>query len=137
MRDVPFQSKGGIPLGERVECFCKKYVAPTDMLQIINTGLVKGVVSKVCRDCPNKAREEIRKLFAIVCVGCKEVVVYSEPYVEKTGFKWEAGKVYHVPCCPTCVGHTFHSSPVLEQKIFYKERGIPYKDDGVQKTANP
>ena len=102
------------------------------MWSINDTGVVRNVVSTVCKSCPNKALEAISKHYAIVCVGCKEVVIIGEPYTEKaSGFKWVAGKCYHVPNCPSCLGRVIESSPVLEQKIFYKEKGIPYKDDGV------
>ena len=81
----------------------------------------------VCRDCPNKAREEVRKLCAIVCAGCREVVAYIEPYREKrTGFEWVAGRCYHVAKCPSCVGRIFHRSSVIEQNLFYKKHGFPY-----------
>ncbi len=96
-----------------------------------NTGVVQNVVSRVCRDCPNGARQAVARLFAIVCAGCREVVSYAEPYRERrTGFQWEAGKCYHVPSCPSCEGRVFAFSPVIEQKLFYKDRGFPYPDAG-------
>ena len=114
---------------KKIGCFCGKSCPASDMLRIPNTGVVKGVVSMVCRNCPNKAKEEVMKLFAIVCAGCREVVCYGEPGKEPSGFEWKAGQCYHVPNCPSCKGVIFESSPVIEQKLFYRERGLPYKDD--------
>lgn len=102
------------------------------MMQIPNSGLCRNVVSMVCRDCPNRSSETVKKLFAIVCVGCREVVSFGEPFKEpRSGFEWRSGRCYHVPKCPSCEGKIFESSPVIEQKIFYREKGLPYKDDGV------
>lgn len=132
LRDPPPPSEGAVTLTKRDYCFCGKPEEIIKMLMIQDTGIVKNVVSKVCRDCPNGARKQVSELFAIVCAGCKEVLIYGEPYKEKrSGFEWKAGHVYHVPNCPTCVGRVFKSSPVIEQKLFYKEHGIPYNDDGV------
>jgi len=116
---------------KRLRCFCGKDIPHNEMLVIPSTGLLKGCVSKVCRNCPNKAREAVQKLYAIVCAGCREVVVFGEPYVERrTGFKWEAGKIYHVPNCPQCLNRQIKSSPVIEQKLYYKDHGFHYPDDG-------
>ena len=101
------------------------------MFQIPDTGLVKNVVSTVCRSCPNNALAEIKKHYAIVCAGCREVVIIGEPYRERrTGFVWEQGKCYHVPNCPSCLNRQIKSSPVIEQKIFYQDHGFPYIDEG-------
>lgn len=135
MRDPPPRTAGGISIPPKMKCFCGHRVAAEKLLRIPHTGIVANVVSMVCRDCPNKAREEVLKTFAIVCVGCREVVEYRVPYKEpRSGFSWEAGKCYHVPRCPSCVGRFFESSPVIEQKAFYLAHGLPYKDSGADEA---
>ncbi len=119
---------GTVAIPQRSVCLiCKKHKPVTDMVRIPTTGVVKGVMDCFCSACAKEHPKEVSALARIVCAGCREVVAAVEPFVERTGFPWVAGRFYHVSECPVCskkLGLT--ESQIAEKICFYKSRGIPY-----------
>jgi len=99
--------------------FCKKFV-PLVTMPVSNTGIVQAQ-EPLCKECAPTFKDQAR----IVCVPCKQVVLWVDPHVEKTGFEFKKGAFYHVDSCPTCKpGIT--QTKVLEKVVYFKERNIPY-----------
>lgn len=114
---------------ETQTCVCKKQVT-IDKLAALNTG-VFTTLSDVCKGC--KEGEDYDKKHArLVCVKCKRVLMHIPPTTDKTGFKFEANKTYHVNGCGQCAaidleeGHTEKRAfMVIEKTVWNRKHGIP------------
>lgn len=118
---------------------CKVCGKLTDLsnLYVFDTPIVKGIVAYVCPDC--KKLIESNKLWKVVCVGCKELKQALEPGVNpKNGFKFEAGKSYHLLQCPVCHPENFNMSekkqgdvimlPLIEELLYDEKLKKQYKN---------
>jgi hypothetical protein len=94
-----------------LKCLCGKNMKWADM-PVVNTGHM-NVFDVVCRGCPAVARD-IRDLSILVCVGCRKVMGRIPPHEKKSGFRYEAGKFYHINKCPECVPGIDHADCVEE-----------------------
>lgn len=110
--------------GETRLCACG-YRVPTAGLPIVNTGVVQAMTN-VCTKCT----EDAKGVAHLCCSSCKEVFVHVNPFQEKTGFCYEAGKYYHTMECPQC--SKSEGGAVVEKIIYYKKKGVVY-EDGLQK----
>lgn len=98
-------------------CYCGLERNPTEFAQRKSDA---GVFFRenVCKTCPSR-KSQWDRLAIIVCVKCREEILRQVPYTDKTGFSFEAGKVYHVLECPAC-NKALDKSPIVEQTIWYR-----------------
>lgn len=103
-----------------VLCACKK-VVELQGLKVRDSG-VTMYLDNICEGCPG-----LREKSVIVCVGpgCRQVVAHLDPCVDKEGFRFEKGRVYHTDACPTCKPN-LKSAVVIEQLLFYRKKGVPF-----------
>lgn len=100
--------------------FCKKFT-PLGGMPIINTGIVFAQ-EPLCPECRKRFPDQAR----IVCLECRQVILWVDPTKEKSGFEFKKKFSYHVKNCPTCKpGIT--CAKVLEKIIYYNEHNIPYE----------
>lgn len=105
------------------QCLCGKTV-DISKFDMLNTGLFI-TNSDVCKGC--KAGQEADKKHArIVCVKCRRVFAHFKPGVDKTGFKLEAGKSYHIKGCPKCqpIYSKNNKFPLIEKVVWNRAHGI-------------
>ena len=84
-----------------------------------------GVVNydeTLCNDC----RVEFGDKARIVCLGCKKLLGFVDPHLEKTGFRFETKRHYHVSKCPKC-DPAIMATPVLEHDQWCRHRGVTTK----------
>lgn len=84
---------------ETQTCVCGKQVSLTK-LSSLNTGVFL-TLNDVCKGCKEGARFD-QTHARLVCARCKRVIMRIPPSTDKTGFKFEANKSYHVDGCPQC-----------------------------------
>lgn len=106
------------------QCLCGKQVDIT-VLEQLNTG-VFITCNDVCKGC--KEGHEADKRFArFVCAKCRRVLMRVRPGTDKTGFKLEAGKSYHLAKCPACAGlqdKTDKGFPLIEKVVWNRSHNI-------------
>jgi hypothetical protein len=115
----------GAPVNEETRLCACGYRVNKSSLPVVDTGVVRAV-NNVCLKCT----EDAKQVAHLCCTNCKEVFNHSEPFQEKTGFSYEAGKYYHTMECPHC--SSAEGGLVIEKILYYKKNGIPY-EDGIQK----
>ena len=81
----------------------------------MDTGYIQALDS-VCTFC----RKDVSNTCPIVCVGCKSVISRMAPHKDKSGFKFEANKVYHTDRCPSC-SLDCKTSFLIEKAAYDKE----------------
>ena len=91
--------EGKLTIDEKVTCACGNKVRLTD-LTVINTGVFQAI-NTVCMGCVKGAIED-SKLARLVCSKCRTVIGRVKPSKDKTGFRLEAGKSYHLSGCDAC-----------------------------------
>jgi len=91
------------------KCVCG-YDVPLTNFKPYWTGRVNAL-DNVCKGCV----PQFLKMAKIICKNCKLPVLHVSPHSDNAGFKFEAGKVYHVNACPTCSPET--SSVVPDEKL--------------------
>ena len=64
---------------------------------VVNTGKIDAV-ENICAHCVKNFSNMAR----IVCRNCRTPVIYVSEHTDTKGFKFHAGKWYHVSICPTC-----------------------------------
>ncbi len=97
---------------------------PLSDTHVINTPILKNVIDSTCKVCRDTCTKE--KYCKIVCIGCKEVILWMEPQKDpKSGFEFKPGAVYHIEDCPKCNPDKFKNkvvpTEILESKI-YKQK---------------
>jgi len=94
------------------KCVCG-YDVPLTNFKPYWTGRVTAL-DNVCKGCV----PQFLKMAKIICKNCKIPVLHVSPHSDTAGFKFEAGKVYHVNSCPTCDTDTMSVIPdeKLEQE---------------------
>lgn len=115
-------------------CICQKVVEATaPNLKKYHSGLWRGDTQVLpgvnywgllCPDC----RREFDGWPRLVCLGCRRLVGFIKPAVEKCGFKFERGKHYHIADCPQC-NPARDATPILEYEQFLRDMKIPAKAD--------
>ena len=100
-------------------CTCKKPLFTVDVKPVW-TGHVHAI-NNVCKDCAGEAQ----KLSTLVCAACKIVVARVAPHTDQMGFRFEAGKFYHIDFCGACNIERSRTSPslIIEQYLFHKQMG--------------
>lgn len=113
---------------ETQTCVCGKQVT-IDKLAALNTG-VFITSSDVCKGC--KDGEEYDKKHArLVCVKCKRVLMHIPPAVDKTGFRFEANKTYHVNGCGQCIAMKLEEGSVKEKEFMVIEKTVWNRKHGI------
>lgn len=107
---------------ETQTCVCGRHVT-YDKLKPVNTG-VFHTWNDVCKGC--KVGEEYDRTHArLVCARCKRVIMHLPPSVDKTGFRFEANKSYHVESCPQCDATLKKQSfTIIEKAMWNRTHGI-------------
>ena len=100
--------------------FCKKFIPITSMA-VLDSGIISAQ-EPLCPECAGTFKEQAR----IICIPCKQVVLWVDPHKEKLGFEFKARHCYHVNECPSCKEGITHTR-ILEKVVFFKERNIPYE----------
>lgn len=109
-------------------CVCKKQVT-IDKLSSLNTG-VFITAGDVCKGC-KEGEEYDRKHARIVCVKCKRVLMHIPPVTDKTGFRFEANKSYHLNGCPQCEpleAGKKQRHTIIEKAMWNRVHGIERKE---------
>lgn len=95
-------------------CACGKKV-PIFKLEEIDTGVFK-TIGDVCKGC--KEGHQLDKMHAkLICATCKRIIGRLEPAVDKTGFRFKAGKTYHLANCGFCDPNN-KKFPIIEKVIW-------------------
>lgn len=114
---------------ETQTCACGKQVE-IEKLASLNTG-VFVTLGDVCKGC-KEAEEMDRKNARIVCVKCKRVLMHIPPVVDKTGFRFEANKTYHLNGCPQCEptldAESRQAHTIIEKAMWNRMHGIARKE---------
>lgn len=110
--EIPKDVDPSKPLIKRVCCpQCKAWVDFKD-LKLVNTSKAFGIVDPVCDKCAPMFKDFAK----IACIRCKQVTACLPKHTDpKSGFKFEAGKYYHVDKCPEC-DPTASTSNLLEKQ---------------------
>lgn len=108
---------------KKEQCLCGKLVDITEF-EMLNTGLFT-THSNVCKGC-KQGHEADKKHARVVCTKCKRVFTHLKPSVDKTGFKIEAGRSYHMLGCPQCqeLGSKKDKFPLIEKVVWNRSHGI-------------
>lgn len=113
-----------LELPRKQQCLCGKEVDIT-VLEQLNTG-VFITCNNVCKGC--KEGHDADKRFArFVCAKCKRVLMRARPGTDKTGFRLEAGKTYHLAKCPGCtplLEKTDKGFPLIEKVVWNRSHGV-------------
>ena len=108
---------------QKEQCICGKTV-DISKLDMLNTGLflTHGDVCKGCKEGKHADSKHAR----VVCVRCKRVLMHLRPGTDKTGFKLEAGRSYHVKGCPQCQSLTSKNDkyPLIEKVVWNRSHGL-------------
>jgi hypothetical protein len=102
-------------------CLCGKMLQVTEHVRRWHSGVV-NYDETLCGDC----RKEFADKSRIVCLGCKSLQGFVSPTTEKTGFKFEGRKHYHIEKCPRCKPGIV-ATPVLEHESWCRHRRFPLK----------
>lgn len=105
-------------------CICGKQV-PVTQLETMNTG-VFITYGDACKDCKD-GKEFARRTATLVCAKCRRVIMHVRPYEDKTGFRFEAGKVYHMEGCAICDLTGRERFPIIEKALWNRTHGIAPK----------
>lgn len=113
----------GIVKPEKEQCVCGKTV-DISQFDMLNTGLFL-THSNVCKGC-KEGHAADKSHARVVCVNCKRVFTHIKPGVDKTGFKIEAGKSYHMKGCPRCQSLASKNTafPLIEKVVWNRAHGI-------------
>lgn len=98
-------------------CACGKKV-PLASLEELDTGVFK-IIGDVCKGCKDGKRID-SELARVVCCQCKRVLTRIKPATDKTGFKFVAGRTYHVSECALCTPGIVRC-PIIE-KVMWDRR---------------
>lgn len=113
-----------LEIPKKQQCVCGKMV-DYSVLEQLNTG-VFVTLSDVCKGC--KEGHDVDKRSArFVCAKCKRVLMRVRPGTDKTGFRLEAGKTYHLAKCPGCASaldKTDKGFPLIEKVVWNRSHNI-------------
>lgn len=95
-------------------CACNKVKSAVEMPEI--KGEFMTYRDNLCVGCEHMGRG----LVTVICLKCRRVLMRFEPVKDPaTGFRYEAGKVYHCDSCPTCIPGLTDSNIV--EKLVYEQ----------------
>ncbi len=109
------------PLVAKKLCLCDKLLRIDEHIRRWHSGIV-NYDEALCNDC----RKEFGAKSRIVCLGCKQLLGFVDPHLEKTGFQFAARQHYHVAKCPKC-DPKIVATPVLEHEQWCRHRGVATK----------
>lgn len=98
----------------RETCACGKRVHIAD-LEELNTGVFK-TYNDICKNCPTGHKLD-KELARVVCASCKRVICRIKPAKDKTGFKFIAGRTYHLATCALCAPGK-ERYPIIEKVLW-------------------
>lgn len=103
-------------------CACAKRVLLSEF------EVLKGLVPVIDNVCPG-CRHAVRDFAIIACPRCRAVIARIPAHVDKSGFTFVKGKIYHVDCCAICepviVAERGEPTFILEMLQYFKQRGLP------------
>lgn len=102
-------------------CCCGKDV-DLSKLDTLNTGVFL-THSDVCKGCKEGKRFDETHA-RLVCVKCKKVLMHIPPGVDKSGFRFEANKSYHLEGCPQCDESGRKNFTIIEKAMWNRAHGI-------------
>lgn len=114
-------------------CACGVKTIPVADLRPMMAGVVfwKGrlippfpVLDNICRECRHDRLCDFgRNTVRLVCVTCRQIVGNTVPNRFKGGFRFEAGRCYHVDACPGCRPGAAESKCV-EKEQYDRAQGV-------------
>lgn len=102
------------------KCVCGKMV-PVASLESLDTGVFK-TLNDVCIGCPDGKKID-KELARVVCARCKRILIRLKPATDATGFKFEAGRTYHVSECSLC-NPNIQRCPIIEKVLWNKSHNV-------------
>lgn len=105
-------------------CACKK-MKPLAEMPLYNTGFIMAV-DNVCFGCRNQWKDFAR----IVCKNCKLPEMFVSPHEDKSGFRFERGRTYHITACLRCCPELKIMIPVEKIAFDHRKSGsnIPLRE---------
>ena len=97
-------------------CLCGKLLPAATYKKKYYSGFI-NYTAILCSDCFKYFNKHSR----IVCVGCRRLMGFIEPQRDRSGFRFESGKCYHIECCPKC-NNEARATSVMELERHYREQ---------------
>jgi hypothetical protein len=104
-------------------CLCGKLLQLPHHSERAYSGVVNYTLT-LCPDCRGNFRDYCR----IVCLRCRSLQGFLQPYRAPDGFVYEPRGHYHIHGCPRCDA-SITATPVLEHERFRAARVGPSKPD--------